>query len=81
MDFIVGDMKVAIESKSSERITSDHLEGLRSVIEDHPKLDCRIVVSREPRARRTEDGIEVVPAVEFVRRLWNGEWFGDGDGD
>ena len=33
----------------------------------------RIVVCREPRARRTEDGIEILPASVFVQRLWAGE--------
>lgn len=73
VDFIVGDMEVAIEAKSSERITSDHLKSLRTLIEDHPRVSRRIVVCREPRARRTDDGIEILPAKTFVRKLWDGE--------
>ncbi len=73
VDFVLGDMKVAIEAKSGERITRDHLKGLRSVIEDHPRVGRRIVVCREPRARRTKDGIEILPAATFVDRLWNGD--------
>ena len=73
VDFIVGNMRVAIEAKSGTRITSDHLKGLRSLIEDHPAVRRRIVVCREPRARRTEDGIEILPASTFVRQLWDGE--------
>jgi predicted AAA+ superfamily ATPase len=70
VDFILGDMRLAIEAKSSERITRDHLQGLRNLVEDHPDVGRRIVVCREPRARETEDGIEVLPAAAFVRRLW-----------
>jgi hypothetical protein len=66
-------MQVAIEAKSSARITRDHLKGLRSLVEDHPRVGRRIVVCREPRARRTEDGIEILPVATFVRRLWAGE--------
>ena len=73
VDFVIGDMQVAVEAKSSSRITRDHLKGLRSLVEDHPRVKRRIVVCREPRARKTDDGIEILPAVTFVRRLWNGE--------
>lgn len=73
VDFVLGDMRLAIEAKSSERITRDHLQGLRSLVEDHPRVGRRIVVCREPRARKTDDGIEILPAATFVRRLWEGE--------
>jgi len=70
---VLGDMQVAIEAKSSERITRDHHRGLRSVVEDHPRVGRRVVVCRESRARKTDDGIEVLPAATFVRRLSAGE--------
>ncbi len=73
VDFVLGDMRVAIEAKSSARITRDHLKGLRSLIEDQPRVGRRIVVCREPRARKTDDGIEILPAASFVRRLWAGD--------
>ena len=72
VDFIIGDMQVAIEVKSSDRIHSDHLKGLRSIIIDHPGIARRIVVCREPRLRKTNDGIEIMPAEEFAKRLWEG---------
>jgi predicted AAA+ superfamily ATPase len=73
VDFVLGDMEVAIEAKASARITRDHLKGLRSVVVDHPRLARRIVVCIEPRARKTHDGIEILPAGAFVRRLWTGD--------
>jgi uncharacterized protein len=73
VDFVLGDMQVAIEAKSSERITRDHLRGLRSLVQDHPRVGRRVVVCREPRARKTDDGIEILPSATFVRRLWAGE--------
>ena len=75
VDFIVGSMRVAIEAKSSTRITRDHLRGLRSLVEDHPGVKRRIVVCREPKARRTEDGVEILPVTSFIRRLWDGDLF------
>lgn len=74
VDFVLGDMEVAVEAKSSRNVTSDHLKGLRSLVQDHPAVRRRIVVCREPRRRRTEDGIDIVPAGEFAAGLWDGEW-------
>ena len=73
VDFVLGDMQVAVEAKASARITRDHLPGLRTLVQEHPGVRQRIVVCLEPRARRTDDGIDVLPATEFIRRLWRGE--------
>ena len=73
VDFVLGDMQTAIEAKSGDRITRDHLKGLRSLVQDHPRVKRRIVVCREPRARKTDDGIEILPATAFVQRLWDGD--------
>jgi predicted AAA+ superfamily ATPase len=75
VDFIVDDMKVAIEAKSARKITSDHLRGLRHLKKDHPGVTRRIVVSLESKERRTEDGIEILPAIVFTKMLWQGEIF------
>ena len=74
VDFVVGDMEVALEAKSSRNVTREHLKGLRSLAKDHPSVRRRIVVCCEPRRRRTPDGIEIVPAGEFAAGLWEGEW-------
>lgn len=74
VDFIVNDMAVAIEAKASARIRSDHLKGLRQLAAEH-RVGRRIVVSLEARARQTEDGIEILPAETFARRLSAGELF------
>jgi predicted AAA+ superfamily ATPase len=75
VDFVVNDMELAVEAKASARITSDHLKGLRHLARDHSRVRRRVVVCLEPRARRTDDGIEILPAASFVRRLWRGELF------
>lgn len=72
VDFIVNDMQVAIEAKASPKVTNDHLKGLRQLRLDHGHLARRIVVSLDPRARRTEDGIDILPVATFVRELWEG---------
>ena len=72
VDFVLGDMQAAIEAKATARITRDHLKGLRSLVVDHPRIGRRVVACLEPRARRTEDGIDILPAEVFVHRLWEG---------
>jgi predicted AAA+ superfamily ATPase len=75
VDFIVNDMQIAIEAKSSARITSDHLKGLRNLARDHNEVQRRLVVSLEKKPRRTDDGIEVLPATTFVKALSQGDLF------
>ena len=71
VDLIVGNMLVAIESKSSRTVRSNDLKGLRALADEHPGLR-RILVSRVETARTTEDGIEIVPWREFCEELWAG---------
>ncbi|MBM4118285.1 ATP-binding protein [bacterium] len=71
VDFIVNDMQVAIEAKASPRVTNDHLKGLRQLAADQ-RVGRRIVVSLEQKSRRTEDGIEILPAALFAKRLAEG---------
>lgn len=68
VDFIVGDMAVAIEAKATARITGDHLSGLRHLHQDHPRAR-RLVVCLEPKRRTTPDGIEILPAAAFIEAL------------
>lgn len=72
VDFILGDMEIAIEAKSSKTINKNHLKGLRSIILDHPNIKRRIVVSMVSESRRTEDGIEILSYRDFLDELWDG---------
>ncbi len=75
VDFVINDMAVAIEAKSSRTISSHHLKGLRQLAIDHPTVERRIVLCLEDRPRRTSDGIEIMPYRDFMLRLWSGEIF------
>ncbi len=75
VDFILNDMEVAIDAKAGAKIFDDHLRGLRQLLVDHPEVRRRIVVCRESRARRTGDGIEILPIQSFVRALAAGDVF------
>lgn len=77
VDFVIGDMRCAIEAKAVTRITSDHLKGLRQLVVDQPGVRRRVVASLEPSPRVTEDGIEILPWRVFLDRLWSGEFWGE----
>ena len=73
VDFIVGRMRLAVEAKGSARISTRHLKALRLLKEEHPDVGRRVVVCLDPKPWRTDDGIHVLPAEEFVQRLWSGD--------
>ena len=72
VDFVLGDMGLAVEAKASAVIGRHHLKGLRSLAEEH-NVRRRVIVCLETRRRRTADGIDVLPPATFVRRLWRGD--------
>jgi len=72
VDFLVGDW-LAIEVKSSENIRDSHLKGLYALRKKYPSFETLVVVSRVPRALKRDDGILVLPYMDFAKRLWDGE--------
>ncbi len=72
VDFILGDMNVAIEVKSSNNIGNRHLKNLRELAKDHTP-QRKILLCTETRKRLTADGIEIYPYKQFLDELWNGE--------
>lgn len=75
VDFIVGEMDLALEVKARARITADDLRGLRRLVEDHPRVRRRAVVCLETRRRVTEDGIDIWPIRSFLDELAGGRIF------
>lgn len=73
VDFILGDMEIAIEAKGVKKISSQHLTGLRELKKDYPKVKKRIVVCFENKKRLTSDGILVIPYKKFVEELWKNQ--------
>ena len=72
VDFVLGAMRLAVEAKATAAVARQHLKGLRSLAREHD-VRRRVIVCLEPRPRRTGDGIDVLPAETFVRRLWDGD--------
>jgi predicted AAA+ superfamily ATPase len=75
VDFVTDDLTLAVEAKAARSVHVDHLKGMRELAAEH-RVRRRIVVSLDQRPRRTEDGIEVLPARVFARRLWADELIG-----
>jgi hypothetical protein len=75
VDFVINDMEFVIEAKASTNIHDGHLKNVREVIKDYPEIKKRVIVSLVERDRRTEDGIDIWNASNFIWRLWDDELF------
>jgi predicted AAA+ superfamily ATPase len=71
VDFVIGN-KVAIEVKSKSRVSSRDYKGILAFGEEVP-LKRKIVVCREKRRRRDDDGVEIIPVTTFLKELWKGK--------
>ncbi|MBP5540892.1 MAG: ATP-binding protein [Bacteroidales bacterium] len=71
VDAIIGEGRVAIEVKSCEEVKSRHLRGLKAFGEEFP--DCRLIVVSLDAYRRRMNGVEIIPAMEFLSDLWAGK--------
>ncbi len=71
VDLVLGN-RIGVEIKATNLVSEKHLKGLRAFREDVP-LERAIVVSRDPRQRRTQDGIDILPWATFLDELWGGK--------
>ena len=69
VDFVIGDA-VAIEVKAKSRVSARDCKGLLALAEEVP-LRRKLVVCHEPRRRRDDNGVEIVPVQEFLDALWS----------
>jgi predicted AAA+ superfamily ATPase len=74
VDFILGNAAIALEVKGKERVASHDLKNLLQFRQDFPNVKALLVVSLENQARRTAEGVLILPYREFLQRLWQGEW-------
>lgn len=72
VDLILGDAEVAIEVKGRKNIKERMLGGLLKFNEIY-KPRKSIVVANITLPHKLDSGIEVVPYMEFVKLLWNGD--------
>lgn len=71
VDLIVGNMQLAIEFKSTDRVSSDDLKGLRALGQEHSP-GRMLLVCQTPQPRQLQDGIRCLPCKDFLRQLWAG---------
>jgi uncharacterized protein len=72
VDFILGDHEVALEIKGVDQVAGHHLKGLTAFQEEYTTKKA-IVVSLDPKPRKLDNGILVLPWEHFLKTLWNGE--------
>ncbi len=72
VDFILGDMEVAIEIKSSKRVDNAHVKGLRALAESHTP-NRLILVSFEEVPKKLAGNIECLFWKDFLQQLWSGQ--------
>ena len=69
-DLVLGrDGEVAIEVKGGARVRSEELRAMRAYMDEHRPRQA-VVVCNEAAARRTGDGIWILPWERFLERLW-----------
>ena len=71
VDFIL-DGHIAIEVKSTNRVTTQHQKGLKALMEENI-CGPYILVCNEERPRH-ENGIDILPWRLFLDRLWDGAY-------
>lgn len=72
VDFVLGDSEISIEVKSTDSANTTHLKGLRRFKEEYT-VRRSILVSLDPKPRKTEDQIEILPWQMFLEQLWSGK--------
>ncbi|HOG19062.1 MAG TPA: DUF4143 domain-containing protein [Salinivirgaceae bacterium] len=73
VDAIIGNAEVAIEIKSSDEAQSHHTKGLKAFSEEFP--NCRLILVSLDKYPRRMNNVEIYPALEFLKMLWNGNFF------
>jgi predicted AAA+ superfamily ATPase len=71
VDFIVGD-EVAIEVKSTKRVTQKNLTGLNALKEEK-KIKSFYIISEDPLSRLESKFIHALHWKTFLEKLWNDE--------
>ena len=62
---------MAIEVKAKSRVSARDYRGLFALAEEVP-LRRKLVVCHEPRPRRDDHGVEILPVQVFLDTLWGG---------
>jgi predicted AAA+ superfamily ATPase len=72
VDFILGDMELAIEIKTSKRVHESDIKSLKILQEEH-NVKRTLLVSFETEPKILGNNIECLPWKLFLEKLWNQE--------
>lgn len=72
VDFILGDMEVAIEIKTAQRVHAGDAKGLKALAESHT-IKKLLLISFEKEPKSMGNRIEYLPWELFLKKLWAGE--------
>lgn len=72
VDFILGDMDLAIEVKGTRRIHEGHGKGLKALLEEYA-VKRAIIVCLDKQPKRLGNALDVMPWRMFLDALWSGE--------
>jgi len=73
VDFILGDMEVAIEVKTSKRVHESDVKALK-ILQEEYKVKRSLIVSFETEPKILAGNIECLPWKMFLEKLWNQEF-------
>jgi predicted AAA+ superfamily ATPase len=71
-DLVLGSGALAIEAKGKTNITTKDFKGLINFKKNFPTVKSLIIVCLAEKARKTGDGITIMPYQEFIDSLWQG---------
>lgn len=77
VDLVVGQMDVALEFKSTDKVHNEHFGGLKAIIEEHHPKHA-ILVCMDKNSRKLENGIRILYFEQFLSELWAGEIIHEG---
>ncbi len=72
----LGDAELAIVVKGKLRVSRKDTRNLLEFQKEYPAVSHLVVVCLEPCARVTDDGVRILPYVDFLDALWAGEFTG-----
>lgn len=71
VDAVIGEGRIAIEFKSAEEVQSKHTKGLKAFSEEY--ANARLIVVSMDANPRMLNGVEILPAMDFLKLLWEGK--------
>jgi predicted AAA+ superfamily ATPase len=71
VDFILGRGEVAIEVKGTNRVDTPDIRPLRAFIEEYRPARAYVVCNEH--SPRMHEGIRILPWLDFLKMLWNGD--------